>query len=352
MSTAEVLRTPSTKNIVETELSRLKKLNGLNNCSDNPIKQNGPRCFLVSVSLVLAKSLKLRRLMNNDDLLFLERLVEVSNSQSTLCPRAPRALQKRYDIIAEFPDKRTITGDEGTGGSGKYVLQSFLSEIDKKDNIISNYFDWTKVLKWGKVPNYLRSNRIFFNKKVHDKGCVILTIEINQSASASKDARITKTFAQTLQKMCSYNDSIVGGLLTVAREMSNEEKQQDRPNNSWTKKQLQNYIRQINISEKKNLAVGGTKPDIISRLKKTSHYDNYVVAYHDSRLHHSIGFTVCQKNDFSAKKQTKVGHPKLILCNWGKCYSGERKIQEDFINELNRRDLPNYQVHKIVLLLA
>lgn len=330
-------------------------------CTNHPISQEGSRCYLVSAALVLSKSEKLRKLLSPEDLQFLDRVFRLGGTNA--CPNPPNGLDQRYryfyrqDVQCSVNDTRCLTSSNG--GLSITVLKAFLSEQAPNQIVVPkpNFHVMNQSLKLGKIATYVRTHRLLLNRFVHEKGAVILNIEFPYNPPNADEARtpITKAFGRTLRRICSYNDNIVGGYFRCIRDASRAEiRQSDKPNDSWSKGMLQNYIRTINNSAQQwqhdvtgptnRITVGGTKQDLRTKLQHVAHYQG-----HGRRTFgHAVGFTVCNQAD----EHTGVNNralPTIVICNWDQCYRGDRKTEE-FRNTLLRFGDANKTPYKAIAL--
>ena len=346
-------------------------------CTEHHISQEGGRCYLVTAALVLSKSEKLRKLLTPEDLQFLDRVFSVGGTDA--CPNPPNSLDQRYryfyqqDQHCNVNDTRCLTSSDG--GFAMTVLKAFLSKQAANQNVPErNFHEMNQSLNFGKIATYIRTHRLTVNRLVHEKGAVILNIGFPYDPPNVDEARtpITKAFGRTLRRICSYNDNIVGGYCRCVRNATRAEmKQNDKPNDVWTKGMMQNYIRTRNNNSQhqwhhnvtgptNKITVGGTKQGLRTKLQQAAHYDG-----HGRRtFRHSVGFTVCNQTDEptgvnnQTDDQTGVNNkralPTIVICNWDRCYKGDRKTDEFRNNllKLGQGKKPHYQITELTLILA
>lgn len=333
-------------------------LDSITGCDDNAITQEGGRCFLVAATLVLAKSEKLRRMLAPRDLLFIERVFRTGGTNA--CPNPPTELGLRYsyfhqiDANCNHANARCMTSE--AGGLSKTVAKAFLSQWKdhERTEMISRFHEFNATMHLSKLPTYMRTNRLLFNKWAHSHAVVILDVAMSKSTNGVRQPlTITKAFGRSLQRICSYNDNIVGGYIRCVRNATSaERKQSDKPNDWWTKQMMQDYIRTGNSSSEQwtlphgpvdQIAVNGTKRELRERLQSAARYAGHAV----EKFRHAVGFTVCHDQDTNT---TGVGKPTLVICNWGSCYKGEAKTG-DFLSNLLQKT-PRYRIVSLTLFMA
>ena len=262
------------------------------------------------------------------------------------CPNPPANLNSRYRTISG----KTTSISAADGGDANSVIRAFLSRT--VGSRLEYFCDKVvRALHWGGISTFMRNERLSLNNRIHKHGCVMLTINLVSRADPTtpKEMTISKAFGRTLRRICSYNDNIVGGHIIVRKDRTFHEdaKADQKPNQTWTKKMLQQHI----INKKRaggrvwrNMSTSGTITDLQQRLLAAGQYETL------PRRGHAIGFTVCHENE----GVTKTPQPQIVLCNWGECHKGDASTPR-FIAKLQQN--PNaksskWRMESITLLLA